>query len=743
LHQEASESFEEWIDLSIGSRAASGNWTADLDYTGGKSSVTSKLELSYPGQMVGGEKAKFAVQGNSIARIEGGPIDVWFSTEYRSLHRVSHCPGDQEQWELTNTGVGYTGPELECQLEPDELGHMSANQRRIVGRVATIVWDCVGLFPPRCNQYADVIEIEAVYKKVPDLQTTTTIQGRVYVPGEGLPLIGVPVELKHQDGGGNLTELAEVVSQEPDGSFRFYNVPETDGLLLVASLQHKARTPTTFRVYHDGDPADALAWVANRDSFTTVNAPDPLVKNLAFANVPDMMTDPAIDRDHLDDLGVLYYHTHQAWQLADMLNQPLDNQLPVDIFGFLDWGPGAWWLGPLSSGEGAGTGAIIGYDPPTSDLTDGNRPDNREWHEFGHHVMADAYANLMPEDLRPCPDPAAPGNDCSHWGYSNASTTNSWTEGFAEFYSMMVAREIDGAARPELYRWQGFEANLESNYQPWPYRSAEELAVAGLLLDLVDPVDGMDATFYGNTIYGDCIQVSLEDTLWPLLTRNWREKVPGPAGAVPAYPGYGYIFDVKHLYDVLKDQGIGATHSRNRPYDDLDELFIAHGLFADASPPDRSYTVNEEVGRAAHMGFTLGGIVVDADPTRRDLPTTPGSYVAYDAQDAVTGQPVAVQSFLVDVQFEPPFEHYSFSFQADPGATPGELPFHAPSPQYQASIYLTAKAPGWISSQPLVVTSDDYHTQMEGERGDYFVQHTFEMEPVPAVFVPLVQRSTG
>ncbi|MFQ5858100.1 MAG: hypothetical protein ACE5LU_21050 [Anaerolineae bacterium] len=34
-------------------------------------------------------------------------------------------------------------------------------------------------------------------------------------------------------------------------------------------------------------------------------------------NTPPLNTHPAINRAHLDDLAMIYYHTHQAWQLAD------------------------------------------------------------------------------------------------------------------------------------------------------------------------------------------------------------------------------------------------------------------------------------------------------------------------------------------------------------------------------------------------------------------------------------------
>ena len=69
-----------------------------------------------------------------------------------------------------------------------------------------------------------------------------------------------------------------------------------------------------------------------------------------------------------------------------------------------------------------------------SHVNDGSRPDNREWHEFGHHFMADAFGNRIPDNgITPSKN---------HDGYKNASTSDSWVEGFAEFFSLLVNVEI-------------------------------------------------------------------------------------------------------------------------------------------------------------------------------------------------------------------------------------------------------------------------------------------------------------
>jgi len=84
-----------------------------------------------------------------------------------------------------------------------------------------------------------------------------------------------------------------------------------------------------------------------------------------------------------------------------------------------------FWSGAMSGGPpGVGNDPFINIELAngSSLITDGHRPDNREWHEFGHHVMADMFGNRMPQRT-----------GANHGGYDNPTTTDSWNEGFAEF----------------------------------------------------------------------------------------------------------------------------------------------------------------------------------------------------------------------------------------------------------------------------------------------------------------------
>jgi hypothetical protein len=355
------------------------------------------------------------------------------------------------------------------------------------------------------------------------------IQGRVYAPGgAGLgdaPLIGVAVALL-RDG----VVLQETVSQPPDGSYVLAEAPAAANLVIRATLELAATDPPAFQVtYGQRQSAGGPVVYAATQPFSNIGAANPLNRDIIFTDRPDIVTAAAISKGHLDDLGVIYYHTRQAWQLADRLLQPLDFSLPVDVVAF-SIEPGVAWRGSSSNDPSAEPDPFIRIQASGGDslISDGGRPDNREWHEFGHHVMADMLGNLMPRYPRGA-------DNTNHGGYRNVVTTDSWTEGFAEFYSLLTGWQIASRATPWLYRWNtaGGATNLESNFRAMTWTD-EEFAVAGLLWDLVDPVDADDASVMTGangirTTYADCVALDWR-TLWSYFTQSYSGTTTLQAG---------------------------------------------------------------------------------------------------------------------------------------------------------------------------------------------------------------------
>jgi len=535
--------------------------------------------------------------------------------------------------------------------------------------------------------------------------------GRVYVPasylpeGYDFPLIDVPVALV-RDG----TVITHTISKAPDGAYMLYDVPITTNVVLSVTLEHALNPTRTFEILFNWGAQS----VATTDPFTITSRPAQVLRNLPFADV-DGINAPNFNSTFLAPSGAMYYHTHQAWELTQKMYWTLDFTLPVSIIGFFP-SDSSFWRGPGSNGSGAGTDPFIAIRLTTSDIDSGNRPDNREWHEFGHHVQADIDNNLIPRYT---------GN-VNHDGYPNPSSTDSWAEAFAEFFSMMVAQQIAQDPQPQMYLSQGNELNMEENLRPrYPgvedQRGDEELAIASLLWDLVDPVNADDLTVDNGNVYADCVQKDWDSIMYYL----GYDYIGWPGRSPIAPSDYGFIFDVKHLYDVLKYQRVGNEKSHGLPMDDLDELFIAHGLYKDANN-NGVYDAGEEIGRVAD----------GTRPDRRDRPAFPGSFIAVSARDAA-GAPVTVTEYLVDMRFPPPFAYLSYSFTTRP-ENPTRLYIQGPAPQYHAQITITPRVAGKMATAPLVFTNDFYWQETDTRPADYFLEHTFLMTNTMSVYLPVI-----
>jgi hypothetical protein len=550
---------------------------------------------------------------------------------------------------------------------------------------------------------------------VPPPPAPIDVTGRVYVPGSIYSLSRVPVTLLRRG-----RVLAQTVT-DIDGFYSLNRVPITDSVIISVTLEYAATTPPVFRVLHE-QLAGPAAFVTTRP-FNIVAGGD-LAMNIRFANVPELDPASGIPADRRDDVGMVYYHTHEAFRLVDeVVSQPLDFVLPVDVVAFSVLPPpddGTYWSPTTPAGV---LNPYINLED--AQLESRDRPDNREWHEFGHHVMADTFANRMPRSPGDVNHGGAAGNS-----YVNPSTTDAWVEGFAEAYSTWVAEYIALDPWPELYTWSGNRVpdNLEVNWKPW---SDEEYAVASILRDLVDPQDADDLTVMEGTPYADCVDISIEE-FWTIVETEWGDAVSRPAWAVNP-PEFLYLGDVKMLYDVLEINGIGSDHSLGTELSDLQMLFVAHGAFADLAlpaPGNRVYDAGEEIGRVADP----------ARPARRDKFPIPGSVIVFQASDQ-SGSPVEVNAISGEVRFEPPFDVYDYPFHALVDDS-GRLTFYGQDRGYEAKTYIMAWGEGHVSAQPLVVSNSSYWESMDEGPEDHFLEHTFEMRETFEVYLPLAMRGT-
>ncbi len=565
---------------------------------------------------------------------------------------------------------------------------------------------------------------------------TVEIRGKVTVPLENLPLIGAEVVLTLK---GNT--IRRTMTLAPDGRYSFPGIPEMDNLRVWVRLAYLASGTTMFRVmYSAREPAE---WAgAATTEFSSRGAAGPIEKNVRFADVPETVAFGNVPKALLPDLGIIYYHSWEAFQLPPEYHLQLDLQLPLDIWAFAPRDD-VWWTGPTTFSDlpYPDSDVVIGNASQQSEYQRADRPDNREWHEIGHQMMADIMGNRLPQST----------GDANHggWtynGHSNPSTTDSWVAGFAEFYSLSVGAEIAKRPDPQLYRVQNTVVNLETNYASLRDWNNEEWSVAGLLWDLIDPVDAADATLRTDATgrrvdYADCVQMD-PGTLWNILEKDLTGRVASPFEANKA--NFPYVFDVKMLYDALVDSGQGWQKSRDRGYTDLQELFIAHGFFADVDPMNDAWDIGETIGLSGYNAWrTATGYDVPRRPDRRASPEIPGSFLAYSAVAEGSSAPVLVQTILVEVNFAPPFEHYSYSYVASADDV-GRLYYYGPDRQYAATTRFTPLAAGYKVVQPYTLENSAFWQAMEQAPADHFAQAAFTFEQSNMrTYLPLVVRGGG
>lgn len=577
-------------------------------------------------------------------------------------------------------------------------------------------------------------ELEAVVASVrlKEPPPPAEVSGRVTVPDPlawtstvDLPLIEVPVVLLQAGAvvGTTFTDL--------DGRYRLPLFRPGAPHVLRVALVHGLTFPPTIQVMH-GASVDAVR-------AETAPAPIPpggITVDLSFGPRGGLVAaDPAYQA-RLQDLALVYRHAHAAIVEATvMLGQPLDLGLPVAVRAFNDPDPGAaaHWGGPLSDGSGAGAPCEVSLPDEGSRALRLLSP-SVVAHELGHHVTADALGNLFPWDP----------TDTNHAGFLNPSTTDSWTEGLATFFACLTARDVAHRPRPSLFEVAGWQVDLEVNWRATsgdysgttPY-SREEFAVAGLLWDLVDPKSDDDhspityeAQLFQNLgitltqpsgpvalrLFADRVEVDAA-ALWKVLAATGAPNPPAEA----TRQGYPHVFDVLQLHDALVAAGIGQDVT-SLGITALDEIFAAHGFFADTVAQNFCPDPGEPVGPTGHHAFSYSGTGVPARLQRRSPPPMPEPLVEFSAADP-SGAPVDLRDFEVTVRFDPPYAAWNHTFTAR-AVDAGRLHVLLPDATYPVHVSIAARGAA-PASAPLELAGEAYHRHLAGKARGPMVRHAF------------------
>jgi len=575
------------------------------------------------------------------------------------------------------------------------------------------------------------------------------VSGRVTVsdlsdwrPSPPIPLVEVPVTLLRRG------QAVSTIFTDIDGRYRLETRGHDRDLSLRVELRHGLTTPSYFQVVHDRDSEPVRL---ETEPFRHPGSGDHVV-DISFAPGPGVRADRAV-RDRLADLALIYAYAHDAHVLATVkLGQALDFDLPLHVRGFVKDTDSPHWFGPMSSGGNAHIRPEVCFPVDESRATVGLMADVVR-HEIGHAVMADAFSNLFPYD---------PANT-NHAGYMNPSTTDSWTEGFATFFSLLTVRDVIGDPKPHLFRLHGWAIDLEVNWRAtsgiWatdPVFSREEFAVASLLWDLVDPKDENDMapmlyhpdvfsnlgiTLSASTppvdlvYFRDRVEMKAE-TLWKIIRST---GLPSPSPVAVAQ-GYDHLFDVKQLYEALKARGVGQDITA-LGITALDELFIMHGFFADTNPQNFCYDRGEAVGLTGTSPFKWFDHELPDRSQRRSPPIVEDSFIAVRGRDRATGRAVDVRHFTVEAVYDPPFERHNSSFDAY-AVEPGRL-FFLPAPEGIPVRYRIQPVGAAEGTPPLEIEGQAWWEQRrEGPVGT-FARHEFAVEASRVPEAPGPARGAG
>ena len=434
-------------------------------------------------------------------------------------------------------------------------------------------------------------------------------------------------------------------STDKDGKFsidvpaEFFN-PENSEIGLEIILEDSGK-----RVY------------ISTDSWNSASKPQPYTISLSYPPTDPTLSNLDIDLYNMKGdapaAAQIYANTLRAVEFKEnILGLSPTTGERVTIFS----NSGTWHMTELA-GNAVERGMFI--KTTSSGYFNYEAPMNREFHEYCHHIQAEALGQASLRN--------PPGKD--HAGYFANSQSSEWgfIEGWAEFCALQMKKQYYGISDgryPALntllslelnYRLQGDYMYDSTRSNPVGQKFAEELAIAGIMLDLHD-----SASDYGSD--DDSVSMPLSD-IWAAVS-----------GTADFQDGQGsrHVHTVADFYRYL----IAANPSLK---DGIDEIFIKHGAFQDLNKNGR-WDSGEPIGYSG-----IGSAQTDYRP---DLEPEPGTQVMVSAKDGSGNALGAGTSVDVSVSFEGSNSYLSYNYQAP--VVDGMIYLPLPPREYNATITMTA-----------------------------------------------------
>lgn len=395
---------------------------------------------------------------------------------------------------------------------------------------------------------------------------------------------------------------------------------------------------------------------------------------------------------NLYHMAPVYYYTANAvdFDLA-ILEAEIGYKLPVDIY--LGGSDGTYYSRPSSS---------ISIDIGDLAYNSQDRPRNREYHEFSHHLL---FSQWNGEGLRGA-------NDANHGGFINSDTADSYTEGFAEFMSLVIADYTNNENDPApSHIYAGF-GSLEDNLKPWERRgSMEELAVAGSLWDIYDKANDE----------GDTVSISIQE-LWPVLREKRANFLEYAKALKSAFPDKAAGIDkILLAHGFFADSYIGnGVRDQFEPFKDVNgdrnysigEYFVDYGI--NASRAAIAYDGKGEVGRATNY----------QRPNRGKAVEIPGAFIGVRDR--------SVSTYEVSIHYGKPSQGTDYSYLVDQR---GGMIFVRPLPEgVDATITVRPSSAAYAAGSEYRITAAEYDRKYYAapESAPNFDSHDFKLTPTGA-----------
>lgn len=304
-------------------------------------------------------------------------------------------------------------------------------------------------------------------------------EGSCVVRGRVTDSRGIAVPLVRLEVHDSTNSLVAVASTGATGTYGFAQPVDASGRVALVPTDG-GRTEPVFRIF-----AEQAAVTLSRQLDVEQIASGICEVDFDVWNLDESYAASDGNPERWASIIELYQNFNRAADLSTRVGAPLDYGLPIPVYAWCD--SSAFFCDPTGSAEfafyaGSSSGRVveqpfIALGFPSSEIGYRGAPDNREYHEFGHAFMADVSENQVPVAI----------GDQNHGGYyRNTSTTDSFIEGFAEFYSVMVSKHVEEVDNPQRYRI-GAEYDIEADRRPWEAVGWwEEFTLAGLLLDFED-----------------------------------------------------------------------------------------------------------------------------------------------------------------------------------------------------------------------------------------------------------------